>query len=122
MAIIKSHAESYTLEALNDEVVFGSGYINLNLDDTDALLFTIVAPTSTLDFQAQASVDGTNWSPISMQRGQGFGATIQLAAASLADWARIAHGNMPYIKLKVTAYTSGSVTISSFNSLRQFTR
>lgn len=122
MAIIKTHAGPYTLEALNDEVVFGSGYINLDLDDTDALLFTIVAPTSTLDFQCQASIDGTNWSPYSMSRGQGFGATIQLAGAALTDWVRVSHGNIPYIKLKIVAYTSGSVTVSSFKTFRQLTR
>lgn len=122
MAIIKTHAGPYTLEALDEEVVFGPGYIDLDLDDTDSVLFTFVAPTSTLDFQCQSSIDGTNWSVQSMQRGQGFGATIQLAGASLTDVCRATHSNIPYVKFKITAYTSGSVTISSFNSIRQFTR
>jgi len=122
MAIIKSHLTSYTLDALDEEVIFGSEYINLDLSDTDALLFTIVAPTSTLDFQCQASVDGINWAPFSMSRGTGFGATIQLTGAAVTDYARVNHQNMPYIKLKITSYTSGSVTISSFKTARQYTR
>jgi len=122
MAIIKSHLTSYTLDALDEEVIFGSEYINLDLDDTDSLLFTIVAPTSTLDFQCQASIDGINWAPFSMSRGTGFGATIQLTGAAVTDYARVSHQNIPYIKFKITAYTSGSVTISSFQAARVFTR
>lgn len=122
MSHIKSNAGPYTLDALNEEVVFGPDYIDLNLSDTDALLCTVVAVTSTLDLQCQTSLDGTNWTPQSLSRGVGFGATIQLVAAPLTDVCLVGHNNRTYVKFKIIAYTSGSVTLSNFISIRYLTR
>ena len=123
MAIIQTAPSSYTLDALNEEVVFGPGGVDLQLSDTDALYFQITAPTSTLDLQLQSSLDGTNWFPLSFSRqSSNASATIQLSAASYGDIGNVSHSNIPYLKFKVTAYTSGSITIVSAFSRRIFTR
>lgn len=123
MAIIQTAPSSYTLDALNEEIIFGPGGVDLNLSDTDAVVFQITAPTSTLDLQFQSSLDGTNWFPLSFSRqGSNASATIQLSAASYGDIGTGLHANIPYVKFKVTSYTSGSITIVRIFSRRTGTR
>ena len=123
MAIIQTAPSSYTLDGLNEEVVFGPGGVDLQLSDTDAFYFQITAPTSTLDLQLQSSLDGTNWFPLSFSRqSSSASASIVLSAASYSDIGNVSHGNIPYLKFKVTGYTDGSIDIVSAFSRRQFTR
>jgi hypothetical protein len=123
MAIIRTAPDSYTLDALNEAVVFGPGYIDLCTDDTDAVVWQITAPTSTLDAQFQTSLDGVTWEPISTSRQKStLGPTIQLAAATFSDICVTGHSNIPFVRFIITAYTSGSITVTRVFSRRVFTR
>lgn len=123
MSIIRTAPDSYTLDALNEAVVFGPGHIDLCTDDTDAIMWQITAPTSTLDAQFQSSLDGVTWEPISTARQKSpFSATIQLAAATFSDICTTGHNNIPYIRFIITAYTDGSITVTKAISRRVFTR
>lgn len=124
MAIIQTApSSSYTLDALNEAVTFGPGFLDISTSDTDVIWFSVSAPTSTLDFQCQISLDGSLWTPRAFGRGKtSFGATIQLAASTVEDVCSVSHTNAPYVRFIITAYTSGSITVGSIMSSRYFTR
>lgn len=87
MAIIKSYFTPTTLDGLNEEIVFGPGYIDLNISDCNTLyvqLFTAV--TSTWTLTTQQSIDGTNWVNFSVSPGTGsFGSTFSAAGTSFSN-------------------------------------
>lgn len=123
MAIQRVSAGPHVLDALNEAVTFGPGFINLDLSDVDNVHFAVTAPTSTLTCQLQASTDGITWSPRSFTRGKSaFGPTFTLAAATLEDVCTFGSNNLPYVRFIVTEYTSGSITFSGVIGARIFTR
>ena len=115
MAIIKTYNTPVTLDALDEEIIFGPGYIDVDLSGSSTLyvqLFTSV--TSTWTITVQQSLDGTNWVNHSVSPATGsFGATFSAAGTSFNNILSISSSGRPYIKIKMTSYTSGEVTITT---------
>jgi len=121
MAIIKSYLTPITLDGLNQEIVFGPGYIDLNISDCNTLyvqLFTSVV--STWQIQTQQSIDGTNWVNLSVSAGTGtFGPTYTTSGATFSNILSCGVFCRPYFKLIMNAYTSGEVTMTAAVSVDQ---
>lgn len=114
----------WTLDALDEEIIFGPGYNDINLSDANTVFvqaFTSVSGTWTITFQS--SLDGTNWVNFSVSPNIGsFGATFSAAAATFSNMFSCATSNRPYFKIKMTAYTSGELTITKVISATLSTR
>ena len=123
MAIIKTLGP-WTLDALDEEVIFGPGYNDLNLSDANSVAVqahTAVSSTWTITFQQ--SLDGVNWVNFSVSPATGsFGATFSAAAGTFSNVFFCSTSNRPYMKIKMTAYTGGEVTITTAQSSTLSTR
>ena len=123
MTIIQT-AGPFTLDALDEEVIFGPGYNDINLSDANSVFvqaFTSVSGTWTITFSS--SLDGTNWVNFSVSPSTGsFGATFSAAASTFSNLFAAATGNRPYLKIKMTAYTDGELTITKVISSTLSTR
>lgn len=114
----------WTLGALDEEVIFGPGYNDLNLGDANSVLVQAhTAVTGTWSITFQQSLDGVNWVNFSVSPATGsFGATFSAAGATFSNIFFCSTNNRPYMKIKMTAYTSGEVTITSAQSATLSTR
>ena len=123
MAIIKTLGP-WTLDALDEEVIFGPGYNDMNLSDANTLyvqVHTDVSGTWTITFQQ--SLDGVNWVNFSVGPATGsFGATFSAAASTFSNLFSAGIGGRPYMKIKMTSYTSGELTITKAISTNLSTR
>lgn len=114
----------WTLDALDEEIIFGPGYNDINLSDANTVFvqaFTSVSGTWTITFQL--SLDGTNWVNFSVSPNVGsFGATFSAAGTTFSNMFSCSTSNRPYFKIKMTAYTSGELTITKVISASLSTR
>lgn len=126
MAIIETATGPYVLDALNEEVTIGPGQSidDLNLSDTEVLLFNVSSTAGTWTITANASLDGVEWFAISVGVVGTFSSTSTISASggTISNAYSISHANIPYLRLRMTAYTSGAVTLSSFITRRTGTR
>ena len=119
MAIIAT-SETVTLDALDEEVIYGP---EMSMSDTDALIVqAFTATTSTWTITFYGSVDGVNYVTFSVTPFSGsFGNNFSASGTSYSNIFTAGHSNIPYIKVKMTSYTGGNVTLKAV-SRRVFTR
>jgi len=119
MAIIAT-SETVTLDALNEEVIYGP---EMFMSDTDGIIIqAFTATTSTWTITFYGSVDGVNYVTFSVTPFTGsFGNNFSASAATFNNIFTAGHNNLPYIKVKMTSYTSGDLTLKAV-SRRVFTR
>jgi len=115
MAILRTYNTPVTLDALDEEIIFGPGYIDVDLSGSNTLyvqLHTAVSGTWTIT--VQQSLDGTNWVNQSVSPATGsFGATFSAAAQSFSNILSITSAGRPYVKIKMTSYTDGEITMTT---------
>ena len=121
MAIIAS--DTSVLDALNEEIIYGPGGVSLYTDDTDLMYLHFTATSGTWTISFSWSVDGTNYYSASVFPIVGFGVNSSISASgttfnTIYRWTT---SNTPYLKVKMTAYTSGVVTVRAA-AYRQQTR
>lgn len=126
MAIIATATGPYVLDALDEEVTIGPGQLitNLNLSDIDAVLFNVSSTAGTWTITSTASLDGVEWFPLNVNVVTSFPSvnTISASGGTISNIYILANGNIPYLRLKMTAYTSGVVTLGPFIARRTGTR
>ena len=113
MAIIAT-SETVTLDALNEEVIYGP---EMSMSDTDGLIIqAFTATTSTWTITFYGSVDGVNYVTYSVTPFTGsFGNNFSVAGASYSNVFVAGHSNIPYIKIKMTSYTGGDITLKAIS-------
>ncbi len=119
MAIIAT-SETVTLDALDEEVIYGP---EMFTSDTDGLIIqAFTANTSTWTITFYGSVDGVNYVTFTVSPFTGtFGNNFSASGTSFSNIFIAGHNNIPYIKVKMTSYTSGDLTLKAV-SRRIFTR
>jgi hypothetical protein len=117
MAIIKTIGP-FTLEGLDEEVIFGPGYNDVNLSDANTVYVQAFTPTtSTWTITFQTSLDGENWVSLNVTPSTGsFGSSFSTAAISFSQLFSCSTANRPYMKIKMTSYTSGDLTLTAVAS------
>ena len=121
MAIIASHTA--VLDALNEEVIFGPGEVEIYTDDTDTILLHIVATSGTWTIAFTWSLDGVNYysSNLFPLLGGAPATSLSASATTFNNMYTWPHSNIPYLKMKMTSYTDGVVTVNAA-SRRTLTR
>lgn len=126
MAIIATATGPYVLDALDEEITIGPGGIidYLNLSDTDQLMFNLTSTTGTWTLTCTVSLDGVDYFAQNLNAQGSFpsGNTISASASTVSNLYNIAHANIPFIRLRMTSYTSGIVTIGPILTRRTGTR
>ena len=126
MAIIGTATGPYILDALDEEVTIGPGQLitNLNLSDTEVTIFNVSSTAGTWTITTTASLDGVEWFPLNVAVVTAFptGNTISASGGTISNIYQLGQVNIPYLRLKMTAYTSGVVTLGPFITRRQGTR
>jgi len=126
VAIIGTATGPYVLDALNEEIIIGPGgtITDINLSDTEALLFNISSTTGTWTITTNASLDGVDYFAINLGVITSFpsSSTVSASASTISNIYIINHSNLPYIRFRMTAYTSGVVTLGPFLTRRTGTR
>lgn len=126
MAIIGTATGPYVLDALDEEVTIGPGQLitNLNLSDTEVTLFNVSSTAGTWTITCTASLDGAEWFALNLSAITSFPSsnTFSASGGTISTIYQIFHANIPYVRLKMTAYTSGVVTLGPFLTRRTGTR
>jgi GH24 family phage-related lysozyme (muramidase) len=100
-----------TLDALNEEVILAQDVYMQEADGIGIQAYTDASSTWTITFYG--SLDGTNYVAVPVTPFTGsFGNNFSAAGTTYSNIFTLTTNNMPYVKVKMTAYTSGNVTLT----------
>lgn len=83
--------------------------LTLAVDDADSVALQITGTfTGTITFEA--SVDGTNWASVAVKASSQTTATTLVTTTTAAGVFTLNTQGLPYVRARMSAYTSGSAT------------